>query len=55
MPPFRLGVQHAPVYDLILTVACALALGMGGAWFGGNLFPPLLKEPRHKGLGPEAA
>lgn len=52
---FRLGIQHAALHDLVLTVACALALGLVGAWFGGNLFPPLLKGPRPKGLGPEAA
>jgi hypothetical protein len=52
---FRLGVQQASLSDLVLTVACALALGLGGGWFGGSLFPPLVSLPRPKGLGPEAA
>jgi hypothetical protein len=52
---FRLGVQHAGLNDLVLTVACSLALGLAGAWFGGSLFPPLAKGPIRKGLGPEAA
>jgi hypothetical protein len=50
----RLGMTHAPLHDLVLTVACSLALGLVGAWFGGSLFPPLAKRPP-KGLGPEAA
>jgi hypothetical protein len=51
---FRLGLQHAPLPDMVLTVGCSLALGLAGAWFGGSLFPPLIKGPV-KGLGPEAA
>jgi hypothetical protein len=50
----RLGLRNAVPHDLVLTVASALALGLAGAWFGGNLFPPLLKA-KPKGLGPEAA
>jgi hypothetical protein len=52
---FRIGVWHAALHDLVLTVGCSLALGLAGAWFGGSLFPPLVKGPRRKGLGPEAA
>jgi hypothetical protein len=51
----RLGMRHTPVPDLVLTVACSLALGLVGAWFGGSLFPPLVKGPRRKKLGPEVA
>jgi hypothetical protein len=51
----RLGVQHASVHDLVLTVACSLALGLAGAWFGGSMFPPLAKRVRPRGLGPEVA
>jgi hypothetical protein len=51
----RLGVRPAALHDLILTVACSVTLGLVGAWFGGSLFPPLLKLSRPKGLGPEAA
>jgi hypothetical protein len=51
----RIGKGNVPPPDLILTVACSLALGLAGGWFGGSLFPPLLKDPRHKVLGPSAA
>jgi len=52
---FRIGVNRVPLADLVLTLACSLALGLVGAWFGGSLFPPLDKRPRHKGLGPQTA
>jgi hypothetical protein len=52
---FQTAVRHAAVHDLVLTAACSLALGLAGAWFGGSLFPPLVKRPRRKRLGPEAA
>jgi hypothetical protein len=51
----RLGAQHYALHDVVLTVACSLALGLAGAWFGGNLFPPLAGVAKRKGLGPEAA
>ncbi len=51
----RLGKGHVLLPDLVLTLACSLALGLAGAWFGGSMFPPLLKEVRPKGLGPSAA
>jgi len=50
-----IGIRHDSLDDLILTGACAMALGLAGSWFGGSLFPPLAKRERHKGLGPEAA
>ncbi len=52
---FRLAIRHDPLPDLVLTVACSLALGLAGAWFGGSLFPPLVKGPRAKQLGAKAA
>jgi hypothetical protein len=50
---FRLGVRHDPMHELILTATCSLTLGVVGAWFGGSLFPPLMKEPHRRGLGAE--
>ena len=53
-PRFRISVQNAAPHELVLTVACSMALGLAGAWFGGSLFPPLAKVPPRKRLGPEA-
>jgi hypothetical protein len=50
----RLGTGYDALPRLVLTVASSLSLGLVGAWFGGNLFPPLAPR-RPRGLGPEAA
>jgi hypothetical protein len=52
---FRMSMKQAAPHDLVLTVASSLALGLVGAWLGGSLMPPVVKVPRRKGLGPEAA
>ena len=52
---FCIGIRHDTLDDLILTVACSVALGLVGAWFGGSLFPPLDKRLKHKRLGPQTA
>jgi hypothetical protein len=51
----RVALQGQTLDDLILTVGCSVSLGLVGAWLGGNLFPPLLKLQRPRGLGPETA
>jgi hypothetical protein len=52
---FRLVNGQFGLPDLVMTAGCSVSLGLAGAWFGGSLFPPLLKHVRPKGLGPEAA
>jgi hypothetical protein len=42
----RVARDHFLLTDVIMTLACSLALGLAGAWFGGSLFPPLLKDVR---------
>ncbi len=51
----RIAFEQQSLHDLVLTVACSVALGLAGAWLGGSLFPPLLKTQRQRGLGPETA
>ncbi len=48
-----LGTQALPMDQAILTITCALALGILGGWFGGQLLPPYLGtwRTRHRGPG----
>ncbi len=49
-----LGINFAtPILSpnvLLFTLACALALGLLGSWFGGQLFPPLVWPRRRKDM-----
>jgi hypothetical protein len=46
----RLGYANANFDSLLLTAGMALAFGLGGGWFGGTLFPPVVARPKR--LGP---
>jgi hypothetical protein len=48
----RLSGKDVTVDDLLLIASSALALGMVGGWFGGQLFPPVISPVRRRGLGP---
>jgi hypothetical protein len=52
-----LGARGLPMDQTILTIACALALGIIGGWFGGQLLPPYIGtwRTRHRGPGSIAA
>jgi hypothetical protein len=45
----HLGGGRVNLDALLLTAGMALAFGLSGGWFGGNLFPPLAARPRSAG------
>lgn len=48
-----LSARALPLDQTILTVGCALSLGIVGGWFGGQLFPPCenILKPRYNSPG----
>jgi hypothetical protein len=46
---FHLVNQTAFLEQLLLTVGSTMSLTVAGAWFGGELFPPILQRPRKVG------
>jgi len=51
----RLGSKDGSIDELLLIASSALALGMVGSWFGGQLFPPVPAFARRRNLGPASA
>ncbi len=51
----RLGERTVHADALALALLTALVLGLVGGWFGCQLFPPLARYARRRGLGPEPA
>ena len=51
----RLNGANFHVESVILASFAAVALGLAGGWFGGQLFPPVLRAARQKGMGPASA
>ncbi|HJT78532.1 MAG TPA: hypothetical protein VJ739_15110, partial [Gemmataceae bacterium] len=51
----RLGAKTVQADALVLTLLTALTLGLVGGWFGCQLFPPLAKYVRRRGVGAEPA
>jgi hypothetical protein len=54
-----IGIQapyaKQPVEVAVFTLISAFSLSTAGGWFGSQLFPPVIKFKRKKGLGPAAA
>jgi hypothetical protein len=48
----RLGTSQVALQPLVFSVFAAIALGIVGGWFGGQLFPPIYGTTRGKHLGP---
>jgi hypothetical protein len=48
----RLGTASMPLEPALLSAVAAVTLGLVGGWFGAQLFPPILRVARPKGLGP---
>lgn len=47
---FRLNAVNVKMQTLLLTSLAAVVLGLAGGWFGSQLFPPLIKTPRRRGI-----
>jgi DNA-directed RNA polymerase subunit RPC12/RpoP len=46
-----LGARSVPLSQMAYTTASILALTIAGGWFGGQLFPPVVRLVRHRTIG----
>jgi hypothetical protein len=51
----RLGTGKMQLEAIVFSSFAAVALGIVGGWFGHNLFPPISRMIRGKGMGPASA
>ena len=47
--------HHATTLIFALTLGSALLLSIAGGWFGSQLLPPVMRQPRARGYGPATA
>jgi hypothetical protein len=48
----RMGAANMQVEPIVFSTFAALALGLVGGWFGHQLFPPIMRLARPRGIGP---
>jgi hypothetical protein len=51
----RMGMSKMQLEALMFSAFASVALGVVGGWFGHQLFPPIMRMARAKGMGPASA